>query len=177
MRLLIVDDYKGVLSVLSRMFSRLKSASAHEGPYPTPSGSSVKGTAALEIQSTLNAPAHILIVEDDPTQLADISGALEAFAYRITAACSAEAALRHVEQTRFDVILTDNVLPGMTGLQALPRLRASGAPVIVMSSQYGTDTEKDALLIGAAAFIKKPLAIENLSRLIRQALDSPSKAV
>lgn len=111
-------------------------------------------------------------MEDDPAQLADICGILETLGYRITAAQSAEAALRHVELTRFDVILTDNILPGMTGLQALPRLRASGAPVIVMSSQYGPDTEKDALLIGAVAFIKKPLAIKNLSRLIRQALDS-----
>lgn len=116
--------------------------------------------------------AHILLVEDDPAQLADIRGILEALGYRITGAESAEAALRLVEQTRFDVILTDNILPGMTGLQALTRLRASGAPVIVMSSEYSPDTEKDALLIGAAAFIKKPLAVENLSRLIRQALDS-----
>lgn len=46
-----------------------------------------------------------------------------------------------------------------------------------MRSQYDPDTEKDALLFGAAAFIKKPLAIENLSRLIGQALESPSKAV
>jgi len=88
------------------------------------------------------------------------------------AAESAEAALRQVELTRFDLILTDNILPGMTGFQALPRLRASGAPVIVMSSQYGPDTEKDALLRGASSFIKKPLVVNELLRLIRQALDS-----
>lgn len=126
----------------------------------------------MERQPTLKGPAHILLVEDDPAQLADIWGILETLGYRITAVESAEAALRHVEQTGFDVILTDNILPGMTGLQALPRLRASGAPVIVMSSQHGSDTEKDALLIGAAAFIRKPLAIKNLSQLIRQALDN-----
>ncbi|MEQ1918372.1 MAG: response regulator [Elusimicrobiota bacterium] len=111
-------------------------------------------------------------MEDDPAQLADAWGILEALGYRITAAASAEAALTLVERTRFDLILTDNILPGMTGLQALPRLRASGSPVIVMSSQYGPDSEKDALLIGAAAFIKKPLIVKDLSRLIRQTLDS-----
>lgn len=124
----------------------------------------------------MRAPAHILLGEDDLAGPADICGALGALGHRITGAEGAEAALRHLEQTRFGVILTDNVLPGMTGLQALPRLRALGAPVIVMNSQYGPDTEKDALLIGAAAFIKTPLAIENLSRLIWQALNSPSKA-
>lgn len=122
-----------------------------------------------------NDPAHILLVEDDPAQLEDIRGILETLGYRVTAVEDAEAALRHVEQTHFDVVLTDNILPGMTGLQALPRLRASGAPVIVMSSQYGPDTEKDALLIGATAFIRKPLAIKNLSQLIRQALASGAR--
>lgn len=111
-------------------------------------------------------------MEDDPAQLADAWGILEALGCRITAAESAEAALCQAEQTRFDLILTDNILPGMTGFQALPRLRALGAPVIVMSSQYGPDTEKDALLLGARAFIKKPLVVKELSRLIRQALDS-----
>lgn len=121
-------------------------------------------------QAPPNGPAHVLLVEDDPAQLADAWGILEAMGCRVTAAESAEAALRQVERTRFDVILTDNILPGMTGFQALPRLRASGAPVIVMSSQHGPDTEKDAHLLGAAAFIKKPLAAKELSQLIRQAL-------
>ena len=71
-----------------------------------------------------------------------------------------------MESTRFDLILTDNILPGMTGLQSLSRLRASGAPVIVMSSQCGPDTEKDALLLGASAFIKKPFTIGELKRLL-----------
>lgn len=126
---------------------------------------------ALEKQVPTNGPAHVLLVEDDAVQLADAWGILEAIGCRITAAETAEAALRQVARTRFDVILTDNILPGMTGFQALPRLRASGAPVIVMSSQHGPDTEKDARLLGAAAFIKKPLVAEELSRHIRQALD------
>ena len=126
----------------------------------------------MEKQAPSSGPVHVLLVEDDPAQLADAWGILEALGCRITAAVSAETALDHVERTRFDLILTDNILPGMTGFQALPRLCASGAPVIVMSSQYGPDTEKDALLLGASAFIKKPLAAKNLSRLIRQALDS-----
>lgn len=125
---------------------------------------------ALEKQAPPNGPARVLLVEDDPAQLADAWGILETLGYKITAAESAEAALREVERTRFDVILTDNILPGMTGFQALPRLRASGSPVIVMSSQCGPDTEKDARLLGASAFIKKPLAIKELSRLIRETL-------
>ncbi len=79
---------------------------------------------------------------------------------------SAEGALHCVELMRFDLILTDNILPGMTGLQSLSRLRASGASVILMSSQCGPDTGKDALLLGAVAFIKKPFTARELSRLL-----------
>ena len=71
-----------------------------------------------------------------------------------------------MESIRFDLILTDNILPGITGLQSLSRLRASGAPVIVMSSQCGPDTEKHALPLGASAFIKKPFTIGELKRLL-----------
>lgn len=116
-------------------------------------------------------------MEDDPAQLAGARSIIEALGYRVTAAENAEEALGQVEKTRFDLILTDNILPGITGLQALPRLRASGAPVIVMSSQYGSDTEKDAHLIGAAAFIKKPLVAETLSELIRQTLDNAASSL
>ena len=116
-----------------------------------------------------NGPAHILLVEDDPAQLSDAWGMLEVLGYRITAAASAEEAVRLLERTCFDAILTDNILPGMTGFQALPQLRASGSPVIVMSSQHGPDMEKDARLLGAAAFIKKPLVVKELDQLIRRA--------
>lgn len=125
----------------------------------------------MEKQAPHNGRVRVLIVEDDPAQLADAWGLLEALGCEITAVESAEAALQQVEGSRFDVILTDNILPGMTGFQALPRLCASGASVIVMSSQHGPDTERDAHLLGAVAFVKKPLVVKELSRLIRQTLD------
>jgi DNA-binding response OmpR family regulator len=126
----------------------------------------------LEKQDPPNDPAHVLLVEGDPAQLADAWHILETMGCVVTTAESAEAGLCLLKRTRFDVILTDNILPGMTGLQALPRLRASGAPVIVMSSQFGPDTEKDAFLLGASAFIKKPLVVKDLARIIRQTLES-----
>lgn len=117
-------------------------------------------------KTSARVTAHVLIVEDDLGQLTEFRNTLMSLGYKITMAESAEGALHCVESTRFDLILTDIILPGMTGLQALPRLRASGAPIIVMSSQHGSDTEKDALLLGASAFIKKPFSVEELSRLL-----------
>lgn len=115
---------------------------------------------------------HILLIEDDAAQLAEYSRVLESKGYEITAVENAEDAIRSSERRRFDAILTDNILPGMTGLQALSRLRKSRAPVIVMSSEGGADMEKDALLLGAVAFIKKPLASDELCRIVRHACNS-----
>lgn len=115
----------------------------------------------------VNPLVHVLLVEDDPAQLEDIRVRLEGMGCRVTPAMSAESALRLAEQGGFDVILTDNVLPGITGLQALPRFKASGASVALMTSQYNPETEKDALLLGAEAFLRKPLATEDLSALIQ----------
>ncbi|MDP3543013.1 MAG: response regulator [Elusimicrobiota bacterium] len=112
---------------------------------------------------------RVLIVEDDLIQLEEYRRVLEDAGYWTVAVDNAEAAVVLAEQARFDAILTDNVLPGMTGLQALAQLRKSGSPVIVMSSQSGPEVEKDALFLGAMAFLKKPLVPRELCRAIQQA--------
>ncbi|MDE2141783.1 MAG: response regulator [Elusimicrobia bacterium] len=121
--------------------------------------------------SALDDPAQfggrLLLVEDEPVQLEEYRRALESEGFSIVPAGSAEAAIILTGQESFGAILTDNILPGMTGLQAIPLLRMSGAPVIVMSSQCGHDAEADALLLGAAAFINKPLAIREVCRVLR----------
>ncbi|MBI5240451.1 MAG: response regulator [Elusimicrobia bacterium] len=100
----------------------------------------------------------ILIVEDDPVQSADYVRSLEIKGYRVHAAASAEEAILLAQRTHLDLILSDNILPGMTGLRAIPEFaRWSSAPVFIMTSHYCAEGEKDALLLGAAAYLKKPL--------------------
>jgi DNA-binding response OmpR family regulator len=110
---------------------------------------------------------RVLLVEDDPVQSAEYRRALELEGLWVTAVDNAEDAIALAESFRFRAILADNVLPGMTGLQALPRLRASGAPVVMMSR--GPGAEADALLLGAAAFLKKPFSRGELGAAVRKA--------
>jgi DNA-binding response OmpR family regulator len=106
---------------------------------------------------------RILLVEDDAEQLDEYCLVLRVRGYEVTAVQSAEEALKVVENERFDVILTDNVLPGMTGLRAIPELRKrSKAPIVLMTSHPNPDMEKDALLLGAEAFLEKPLDFSEL---------------
>jgi CheY-like chemotaxis protein len=102
----------------------------------------------------------VLLVEDDPAQASEYARRLEEKGCRVQAVSSAEEAVLLARTTHFDMILSDNILPGMTGLRALPELaRWSCAPVLIMTSHPCAEGEKDALLLGAAAYLKKPLDV------------------
>lgn len=114
---------------------------------------------------------HILIIEDDTAQLDKYCLILRGKGYKVTGVLSAEEALKRIENEHFDAILTDNILPGMTGLNAIPELREkSKAPIILMTSQPSPDLEEDALLLGATAFFAKPLDFEQLDSKLKTAL-------
>lgn len=115
----------------------------------------------------------VLLVEDDPAQLADYTTMLEGSGYRVRSAASAEDGIALTQSHRVDVILTDNVLPGMTGLRSIAEFaKCSQAPVLVMTSDSSADVEKDALMLGAKGCFKKPLDFVLLRQEIRQAIDN-----
>ncbi len=90
--------------------------------------------------------------------------------YDVVAASSAEEALTCVGVGRFDAILSDNILPGMTGLRAIGEFRKlTDAPVLLMTSDADENAEKDALLLGASAFLRKPLDFDGLRRELSRA--------
>ena len=108
---------------------------------------------------------RMLIVEDDAVELEEHCLMLRGIGYEVTGAHSAEEALACAESGRFDAILTDNLLPGMTGLRVIPELKKrSTAPILLMVNQPSPEVEKDALLLGAAAVIQKPLDYPLLDR-------------
>ncbi|MBI3565811.1 MAG: response regulator [Elusimicrobia bacterium] len=113
---------------------------------------------------------RLLVVEDDPGQLVDLRRRLEALGYETAAAESAEEALRVLAGGGFDAVLTDNVLPGITALQALRRLASHGAPVLVMSRDHCAEMAEDARLLGAAACVPKPVDLALVDGLLRRAL-------
>lgn len=112
----------------------------------------------------------LLIVEDDPAQLSQCAKTFEARGFIVVGVTCASDAVRLVEHERFDAILTDNVMPGMTGLQAIPLLsKKSKAPIFLMTSHPSPDLKKDALLLGAKAFVAKPLDFDMLERELKSA--------
>jgi CheY-like chemotaxis protein len=121
---------------------------------------------------TPSPPSHILIVEDEPLLLDSLALALgRGGNLRVSRALSGEEALACVQREPPDLLVTDIKMPGMGGLGLLEavRQRFPKIPVVVMSA-YGTDSRKQALRKGAAAFLEKPFRVPELRGLLQSLL-------
>jgi two-component system response regulator AtoC len=114
-----------------------------------------------------------ILVVDDEERLADVlAAALEDLGYRATAVHSARAALIALEQTRFDLVLTDLRLPVMDGRALLREVRSRWpeVPVIIITAFAAVRDAVDLVKEGAFDYIAKPFEIDDVSATIRRAL-------
>jgi DNA-binding NtrC family response regulator len=109
-------------------------------------------------------PAHLLVVDDDPNTLASLSRAFRLAGYEATVCDSAARALDLAKSERFDLILSDVVMPGRDGLLLLEDLRNAGVPtpVVMVSGQASIEMAVRATRLGAVDFLEKPLSTEKL---------------
>jgi two-component system nitrogen regulation response regulator NtrX len=120
----------------------------------------------------MNAKPHLLIVDDEAGIRESLSSILREEGYYVETAGSAEEALERSASGEIEVILLDVWLPGMDGLEALSRLQAMPRPpVVIMVSGHGTiETAVRATKLGAFDFIEKPLSLEKVIVLVRNAV-------
>jgi two-component system nitrogen regulation response regulator NtrX len=115
--------------------------------------------------------AKILIIDDEPgirTTLADI---LHDEGHRTSLCGSGEEGLAQYAREEVDLIILDLWLPGIDGLSVLERLRAVGAPPIIVVSGHGNvDTAVKATRLGAYDFLEKPLSLERVLLTVNHAL-------
>ena len=135
---------------------------------------------------TINTKAtkRVLIVDDQPHVLDVLRKILVSFqhghAYEITTARYVADALVILQRERFDLILLDTVMPGIgrQGLDLLTRVRDLGvnAPVLMMSGDWESRKEADALIEGAFGYLHKPFDLRELDRLVALAIGSGPRA-
>jgi DNA-binding NtrC family response regulator len=123
--------------------------------------------------------AKILVVEDD-FRLRNLL--LESIAlenHTAEGAESAEAAIKRLEDEKFDIVLTDVNLPGKNGLELLPiALQHNPNVYLLVMTGYATiDTAVQAMKFGAADFLCKPIALNELNSAIRIAFERISQPV
>jgi two-component system, OmpR family, phosphate regulon response regulator OmpR len=136
---------------------------------------------------TINTKAtkRILIVDDQPRVLDTLREIVASFqhehAYEITTAQAVADAFVILQRERFDLILLDMVMPGIGDpllrrqrLDLLKRVRDHGvnAPVLMMSGDYESRKEADALIEGAFGYLHKPFDLRELDRLVARAIAS-----
>ena len=107
----------------------------------------------------------ILIIDDDVT-IGDLEQeVLEREGYAVQRAYSGTEALLLLKDSRPDLVLLDLMLPGLPGEEVLPQLK--GIPVIVVSAKASVEDKVDLLLGGAADYLTKPFALEELAARVQ----------
>ncbi len=116
--------------------------------------------------------SSLLVIDDEPNILTTVRRALEIEGYRVEVAGSAAAGLVKLAEHDIDLILLDVMMPGESGLEALPKLRAAKpeAVVIMMSGNATIETAVTATKLGAYDFIEKPLSSDKLLLTVGNAL-------
>ena len=117
---------------------------------------------------------RILIVEDDSNINQMVYEMFNRCGYKCTSAFSGTEALLRMENSHFDLIILDLMLPGMPGDEVLKNIREkSKVPVIVLSAKDELDTKVDLLKLGANDYMTKPFALKELeARALVQLRDS-----
>jgi two-component system, NtrC family, nitrogen regulation response regulator NtrX len=124
----------------------------------------------------VGAKAHILIIDDDANTLASLARAFRLAGHEATVCDNAGRALDLAKAQRFDLILSDVVMPGRDGIALLEDLHHAGVaqPVVMMSGQATIEMAVRATKLGAIDFLEKPistdkllLTVENAFRLAR----------
>jgi two-component system nitrogen regulation response regulator NtrX len=118
-------------------------------------------------------PATILIVDDESGIRQSLGALLRDEGYEIEAVASGEECLEQIGRRNFDLILLDVWLKKMDGLETLERIQElEAAPMAVMISGHGNiETAVRATKLGAFDFIEKPLSLEKIVLVVRNALE------
>ncbi len=116
--------------------------------------------------------SFLLVIDDEPNILTTVRRALELEGYRVEVAGSAAAGLAKLADHEIDLVLLDVMMPGESGLDALPKIRAAKpeAAVIMMSGNATIETAVTATKLGAYDFIEKPLSSDKLLLTVGNAL-------
>jgi len=116
-------------------------------------------------------PIDLLIVDDDEDFRGTLCRRFRRRGFQVQDADSGEAALGRVERRRFDVAIVDMVMPGMSGLDLLSKIRTvqPDCQVILLTGQGTIETAVEAMKLGAFDFLRKPFPLDELEVITQRA--------
>jgi two-component system, cell cycle sensor histidine kinase and response regulator CckA len=166
----IIRNHKGIINVYSE-----QGHGTTFSMYVPASDRDAAETKTPE-ETLLTGDETILIVDDEPANTEAVKELLEILGYKAETARNGQEAvgLYTSHKGKFDLVILDMIMPGMNGRETFEKLKEIDQNVkVLLSSGYSIDGEaKDILELGCKGFIQKPFRVEEISRKIRDVLDS-----
>jgi response regulator RpfG family c-di-GMP phosphodiesterase len=122
--------------------------------------------------SGADAPTRILVVDDEPTIRLALGRFLRMRGYDVEDAAGGQQALDLIAPARFALMVCDVRMPGLSGLDVVPRAleRDPDLAVVMLSAVNDAPTARDALVQGAADYLTKPVELTVLLQAVERAL-------
>jgi len=116
----------------------------------------------------------ILIADDEPVVLKLLEQYLSSEGYAITTVTNGTEALDKLFDNKYDLIISDIMMPNLSGLVLLNLVRdlPIKVPIIFISSLDGGDIIKKSMKLGLDAFLQKPIDLKELSLKVKRLLPS-----
>jgi len=113
----------------------------------------------------------ILVIDDDTTFVSSMKASLDSDTYEVTSASDGIEGLKHVEESRPDLILLDIMMPKMDGLEFLKEMNAKYGegkiPVLITSNVSSLDKVSEGVMLGIRGyFVKSNESLESIRGLI-----------
>ena len=114
----------------------------------------------------------ILIIEDDPEIRSMLVTGMGSYGYEAASAPDGDAARVLLEKKKYDLVITDLVMPGVSGVELISFIRkiAPESKVVVMTAHASVRIAKECVQEGAAAFVLKPFTMEQMYYVVETAL-------
>lgn len=165
----------GAAAVLGRplaMRELLNALRSERMPTGVPPQSARPSPAPQTVTPATGRPPTVLVIDDDPQTGATLTDLVTRRGYVGQWVADGAAALRVLSQQTPDLVLLDLLMPGLSGLEVLPSIRAlaPGVPVIVVSGVSDERLARQALAHGSFDYVVKPVDLRYLAEAMDLAL-------
>ena len=128
-----------------------------------------------QVQQVMAIRGSILLADDEEKILKRLGRALRDEGHDVVEAGSAREAQRQLAQRAFDLLVVDNLMPGMTGLELIREIAQSTPPgerpqIVMMTAHGSTQIVREAFKLGVEDFLEKPFEVEELIALAGRAV-------
>jgi DNA-binding NtrC family response regulator len=138
---------------------------------PAAVGDTPSGESPTEKGVSFASRIYLLLVDDDVEFRSSVARRFVRRGFKVHEASNAEEALAAAERREFDVALVDMVMPGITGVELLEKMKASHpeVEVILLTGQGTIDSAVRAMKLGAYDYLTKPFPLAELEPLVERA--------